>query len=389
MKFKEILSTKTKNEVYLNRYLSFVDNCQRRNDATDLGNIYCEKHHILPKSDFPEYRSDPDNIVLLTGRQHFLSHWMLAKALSTSNMWFAFNQMRRICKTSVLYEYSRIHIARAISEANTGKKRTQEFKDQVSLRFKGKTPVRDTSGRYFMVDRDDIRWKSGEIMPARLGKHHSDITKKQIGDANAGKKYYINDITNIVRMFLPDQVPIGYSSYVSEQWFLPTCKDTTWYHNPKSGEHQRLAIGIPAVVGFIPGRAPGSTVGWAEVNSNITVIDVQSKIYVNIKPEEFNINQHYDINGVSLKSMKVMLHGNNVIMGYNNMLIYCKKNNIILDRSELVSEHVKRPHHRNSEKTLEFRNKYNGKHISHFNIKILDFNDFIMQNQFTLIKENH
>lgn len=85
MKFKEILSTKTKNEVYLNRYLSFVDNCQRRNDATDLGNIYCEKHHILPKSDFPEYRSDPDNIVLLTGRQHFLSHWMLAKAVAPSD----------------------------------------------------------------------------------------------------------------------------------------------------------------------------------------------------------------------------------------------------------------------------------------------------------------
>ena len=40
---------------------------------------YVERHHIKPKSLFPELRDDPDNIVMLTAREHFVAHLLLAK----------------------------------------------------------------------------------------------------------------------------------------------------------------------------------------------------------------------------------------------------------------------------------------------------------------------
>lgn len=40
---------------------------------------YVERHHIKPKALFPELRDNPDNIVMLTAREHFVAHLLLAK----------------------------------------------------------------------------------------------------------------------------------------------------------------------------------------------------------------------------------------------------------------------------------------------------------------------
>ncbi len=75
--FEIILPTKPHNVHYLKRYILFIRSCQGQNEG--------EKHHICPKSLdlFPEYKSfikHPWNKVLLTLRQHFVAHFMLAKA---------------------------------------------------------------------------------------------------------------------------------------------------------------------------------------------------------------------------------------------------------------------------------------------------------------------
>lgn len=41
------------------------------------GYVYYDLHHILPK--FAGGSDDKDNLVLLTAREHFLAHWLLAK----------------------------------------------------------------------------------------------------------------------------------------------------------------------------------------------------------------------------------------------------------------------------------------------------------------------
>lgn len=62
------------NQHYLNRYLKFID--ALKNQSIDG---YSEKHHIIPKS--MGGTDAKDNLISLTGRQHYIAHWMLWKAL--------------------------------------------------------------------------------------------------------------------------------------------------------------------------------------------------------------------------------------------------------------------------------------------------------------------
>lgn len=86
------------NPHYLNRYLNFVLNC------TPNLNDYTEKHHILPKSLFPEFKTDSENLVRLTARQHFIAHWILSKVFvkykQKCSMLKAFNRMTTVSKTN-------------------------------------------------------------------------------------------------------------------------------------------------------------------------------------------------------------------------------------------------------------------------------------------------
>lgn len=69
------------NEMYLNRYMKFIQQCQISNFGKMLKT---EKHHILPQSKylFPEF-SDLTlfswNRIDLTPRQHYIAHWILSK----------------------------------------------------------------------------------------------------------------------------------------------------------------------------------------------------------------------------------------------------------------------------------------------------------------------
>lgn len=62
---------------YLNRYLRFLNYCMTINVNTS--NEYSEVHHMLPKSIFKKHKKAEWNLIRLTGRQHFISHWMLSK----------------------------------------------------------------------------------------------------------------------------------------------------------------------------------------------------------------------------------------------------------------------------------------------------------------------
>ena len=97
--------------------------------------VYCEKHHIIPRS----FGGDdtPENLVLLTGREHYLVHVLLCKmtaGIQLMKMSFAlsfFNTgavKERAMPKSRWYEYSRA----LLSETQTGKVLTAEHKERVS-----------------------------------------------------------------------------------------------------------------------------------------------------------------------------------------------------------------------------------------------------------------
>ena len=71
-------------------YINLINN----NDVIP-DTIYTEKHHILPKSMFPENLHDEWNIVILTYEQHIKAHEYLANMYNTLSMKRAFKMMLR------------------------------------------------------------------------------------------------------------------------------------------------------------------------------------------------------------------------------------------------------------------------------------------------------
>jgi len=96
MNIYAILSTKTHNPHYLDRYIKFIEGCQIKNINI---NEKVEKHHICPKAKdmFPEYRKFSDhpwNCAFLTARQHFIAHRILWKTFyNTKSMQYALWQI--------------------------------------------------------------------------------------------------------------------------------------------------------------------------------------------------------------------------------------------------------------------------------------------------------
>ena len=63
-------------ENFLNEYINFV----LENEVKESCDEYCEYHHILPRSIFPEYSKNEENIVLLIYENHMKAHELLFNA---------------------------------------------------------------------------------------------------------------------------------------------------------------------------------------------------------------------------------------------------------------------------------------------------------------------
>jgi membrane protein required for beta-lactamase induction len=66
------------NEFHFSRYVKFLESRIKRVISAD---VYCEKHHIVPVSLCKTLRRSKDNIILLTGREHFIAHLILWKVI--------------------------------------------------------------------------------------------------------------------------------------------------------------------------------------------------------------------------------------------------------------------------------------------------------------------
>jgi hypothetical protein len=138
MKIIEVLKTKANNNHYLVRYVLFVQSCINTNDYTK-GRY--EEHHICPKAKdmFPQYSSfkkNPWNCAKLTPRQHFIAHWILAKAYP--NIY-----SNQVALSIIKKDYENRYL---IGRLN-----------------KGRATVVDAEGNRFSVSIEDPRYVSGEL----------------------------------------------------------------------------------------------------------------------------------------------------------------------------------------------------------------------------------
>lgn len=157
--------------------------------------VYYERHHILPKSIFPEYIKEKWNLVLLTPEEHIKCHRLLVNMTEGDCKYkmihAAWCMVSRKTGDRDLYsvsdeEYGEIKRmwSETMSNQNTGRICSEETKRKISAANKGRAPSKLTIEN---------------SLKARENFKHSEHTKLLIGEAskkrksNIGKSWWIKD----------------------------------------------------------------------------------------------------------------------------------------------------------------------------------------------------
>lgn len=125
---------------YEKNYYDYIKYVKSLTRIKGDGNYY-ELHHIKLKS--LGGTDEKENLVLLTAREHFLAHYLLAKFNPCNQTIFAFAMMRKGLKNgkryynSRLYEFVRKELGIRTRIQNSGIKRSEEFKRNLSLKNRG------------------------------------------------------------------------------------------------------------------------------------------------------------------------------------------------------------------------------------------------------------
>lgn len=119
---------------YQKIYNDLISRAQAREPLSE----YKETHHIILRC--MGGSDDKENLVELTGREHFIAHWLLCKIYDTPGLKKAFGLMcltgknRSYKISSQLYELGR----RRLSEAATGREVSMETREKISRALKGR-----------------------------------------------------------------------------------------------------------------------------------------------------------------------------------------------------------------------------------------------------------
>lgn len=107
---------------------------------------YAEKHHIIPKSEGG--LDEPDNLVNLTAREHYVAHLLLARIYDDKKMWCALNRLvhgndfkKYHHISSRMYQSLKTNLSEKMKGRMSpmkGKHLSDEHKRKLSLAHKGK-----------------------------------------------------------------------------------------------------------------------------------------------------------------------------------------------------------------------------------------------------------
>jgi hypothetical protein len=188
------------NEEPLLKYLNYIS------DILKLGNRkleYYEKHHIIPKSVDNTYSKDKNNLIELSGREHFEAHKLLLDCFNDINkahMYYSYNLMCNSLHnnnyniTPEDYEQSRIEFKKICVENNTGNKNPNYDKKHPGLNL---GQLNHNYGKKYSQEFKNYlsEIKKGDKNP-RFGKKHKIETKKLIGANSKGRIWINNGINN-------------------------------------------------------------------------------------------------------------------------------------------------------------------------------------------------
>lgn len=167
--------------IHKNRYDKLIDYYKK-----NLAEGFVEKHHIIPKC--MGGSDDPENLILLPTRVHFIVHYLLHKAYPENRSLAHAFAMMGVCnghqrRSSKLYEKSKLARSKALkgvprpewvkvklrkpknNTENYKKPKSKEHSSKISLSLKGKKKSEDSikksvkaKQRYF----DELKSKTAE-----------------------------------------------------------------------------------------------------------------------------------------------------------------------------------------------------------------------------------
>ena len=162
---------------------------------------YCEVHHIAPRS--LGGSDDADNLVKLTARQHYIAHWMLARAFggSASRAFFMMSGFGKYGQVnSATYQIARKEYAEQVSKQLKGKPSQCQFSDQTKQKMReaklGRSLCEETKQklRIAMLGKKRGPEFAAKVSEAKRGRGNgrigfvvSEETRNRISDANRNR----------------------------------------------------------------------------------------------------------------------------------------------------------------------------------------------------------
>jgi hypothetical protein len=194
---------------YQRIYDQIVDRAKSEN-RTKSKDVYYEAHHIIPKCMGglgSRYDYDHPNMVLLTGREHFLCHWLLHeihpnnKGLTTAFIMMCNikgNTQRQYTPSSRLVEYSRILNS---NQSKNGKNNPTLTCPHCNKTGKGASMHRFHFNNCKVYTGVTIRLTPEHLEKTRLsslGRKQSEETRKKRSDSMIGRKKSEEHVKNSV-----------------------------------------------------------------------------------------------------------------------------------------------------------------------------------------------
>jgi len=156
---------------YTKWYYSIVEKAQNR----VIGG-YTEKHHIIPKS--LGGTDEPNNLVRLTGREHYICHLLLTKMIDGNDKYKMIYAYLLMSQASSKYNKRDYKINSYIYESlKKQQKHSQETKEKISKLLTGKKRSDEARRNISEGHKGQKAWNKGKKMPLRTEEHRKKLSE--------------------------------------------------------------------------------------------------------------------------------------------------------------------------------------------------------------------
>lgn len=279
----------------LKRYMEFViKNAMPKNCG-----VYCERHHLFPRSLYPQFEKAKWNIFRLKAEDHLRAHYYLYKIFPNNretifslnmmlnrgdrskNFAFSKSQIDMMFESGdVEREYTefRQKVSKIISKTNKGRKPSAEARAKMSEKSKGRVPVKDAEGNKFRVGVDDERLKTGELIYNTCGHKCSDETKRKMSENGIKGRVCVHNENGEI-LFVSEEEAGKYERGLTEERkkiLSDAATDFYFYTNEETGKTIRVKKGEEVPVGYVRKREKrGGFVGFDGINKNVRAYDIK------------------------------------------------------------------------------------------------------------------